>query len=440
MTLDAAEFARRRRHFMAAMAPQGAALFQAAPEATRSRDTQYPYRPDSDFYYLTGFAEPEAFLLLLPNRPQGECILFCRPRNKEREQWEGLRLGPEGALLQLQFDEAFDIHSLDDQLIALLDGRSHVYYPLGQYASLDERVMRSLNSLRAKARLGAKPPEHFVDSQALLHAQRLIKSPAEVRVMQQACSIAANAHVQAMRLCRPGLMEYQLEGHILQHFAQNGARFPAYNTIVGGGANACILHYINNDSPLEDGHLVLIDAGCEFQYYASDITRTFPVNGRFSPDQRALYDWVLKAQLAAIAEVAPGKPWQAPHTAAVRVLTEGLIALGLIDGPLDTAIEQGTYKPYYMHRTGHWLGMDVHDVGDYKQQGEWRLFEPGMVLTVEPGLYIAVDDTQVDARWRGIGIRIEDDVLVTAAGCQVLTEGVPKTCDAIEALMAQSAL
>ncbi|MEY4589826.1 MAG: hypothetical protein RL497_1902, partial [Pseudomonadota bacterium] len=298
------------------------------------------------------------------------------------------------------------------------------------------RVIGWVNHIRSKVRSGAVPPSEFIDLNHLLHALRLIKSPAEQDVMRASCELAARAHVRAMEFCKPGLFEYQLEAEIQHEFAMGGAPQVAYTSIVGGGANACVLHYISNNCVLQEGDLVLIDAGCEYQGYAADITRTFPVSGRFSPAQRALYDLVLDAQLAAIAEVKPGNHWNQPHEAAVRVLTAGLVRLGLLQGELDALIEAQAYRPFYMHRTGHWLGMDVHDVGDYKVDGQWRLFEAGMALTVEPGLYIAKNDTQVEEKWRGIGIRIEDDVLVTATGCEVLTDGVPKKAVAIEALMA----
>jgi len=436
MSLSQSEFNSRRQTLMAAMETDSIAIIPAAQEKIRSRDTHYGFRQDSDFLYLTGFNEPQAVLVLMPGRKQGEYVLFCRERNPEREIWDGFRYGPEGACSHFGADDAYPIDDIDDILPGLIEGRKRVYYALGQEPSFDSQVMGWVNHIRSKVRSGAVPPGEFIDLNHLLHNQRLIKSPAEQAVMAASCELAARAHVRAMRFCKPGLFEYQLEAEILHEFAMGGAPNPAYNTIVGGGANACVLHYINNNCALQDGDLVLIDAGCEYQGYAADITRTFPVGGRFSAEQRALYDLVLEAQAAAIAAVKPGNHWNQPHEAAVAVLTAGLLRLGLLQGELETLIEQGAYRPFYMHRTGHWLGMDVHDVGDYKQNGDWRRFEAGMVLTVEPGLYVGKDETSVAKKWRGIGIRIEDDVLVTPEGCQVLTIGVPKTSAAIEALMA----
>ena len=436
MPIAKAEFARRRKALMGLMPANSIAILPAAQEKSRSRDTDHHFRQDSDFYYLSGFAEPNAVLVLIPGREQGECVMFCRERDKTKEIWDGYRAGPEGATHQFGADDAFPIDDLDEILPGLIEGRERVYYAMGRDSAFDGRVMGWLNHIRAKVRTGAKPPGEFVDLNHFLHDLRLLKSAPEAKLMRDSCALAASAHVRAMLACKPGVFEYQLEAEILHSFGMGGARFAAYNTIVGGGANACILHYIENSQKLKDGDLVLIDAGCEYEYYAADITRTFPVNGVFSPAQKALYELVLRAQAAAIAQVFPGSHWNAPHDAAVRVLTEGLLALGLIDGELEAAIQNGLYKPYYMHRTGHWLGMDVHDVGDYKVDGQWRVLEPGMVLTVEPGLYISADDDAVDAKWRGIGIRIEDDVLVTKDGCEVLTEAAPKTVEAIEALMA----
>lgn len=436
MSIPQSEFCARRQALMAAMETDSIAIIPSAQEKTRSRDTHYSFRQDSDFYYLSGFNEPQAVLVLLPGRKQGEFVVFCRERNIEKEIWDGFRYGPEGVCASFGADDAYPIDDIDDILPGLIEGRKRVYYALGQEPSFDSQVMGWVNHIRSKVRSGAVPPGEFIDLNHLLHNLRLFKSPAEQAVMAASCELAARAHVRAMQVCKPGLFEYQLEAEILHEFAMGGAPSPAYNTIVGGGANACVLHYINNNCPLKDGDLVLIDAGCEYQGYAADITRTFPVSGRFSAEQRALYDLVLDAQLAAIEAVKPGNHWNQPHEAAVRVLTAGLVRLGLLQGELEALIEQQAYRPFYMHRTGHWLGLDVHDVGDYKVAGEWRLFEPGMVLTVEPGLYVGKDEQSVAKKWRGIGIRIEDDVLVTAHGNQVLTSGVPKTSAAIEALMA----
>ncbi|MCP8899963.1 Xaa-Pro aminopeptidase [Gilvimarinus xylanilyticus] len=439
MSISKAEFARRRKALMAVMEPNSIAIVPAAPERTRSRDTEYLYRQDSDFYYLSGFTEPEAVLVLIPEREHGEFVLFCRDRDPEREIWDGYRAGPDGACRDFGADDAFPVDDIDDILPGLLEGRERVYYAMGKDAGFDRQVMEWVNAIRAKVRSGATPPGEFMDLSHFLHDNRLYKSAAELRLMKEAGEISARAHSRAMAYCRPGVMEYQLEAEILHEFAMAGARHPAYSTIVGGGKNGCILHYVENSAPLKDGDLVLIDAGCEYQYYAADITRTFPVNGRFSEAQKALYDIVLQAQEAAFATLVPGAHWNEPHEASVRVITAGLLELGLLEGELDTLIEEGAYRRFYMHRIGHWLGMDVHDVGDYKVGGEWRVMEPGMVMTVEPGIYVAPDDETVAKKWRGIGIRIEDDVAITKEGYQVLTDAVPKTTADIEALMARAA-
>ncbi|MCK5790660.1 MAG: Xaa-Pro aminopeptidase [Ketobacter sp.] len=437
MSITKKEFAERRQQLMAMMEPNSIAIIPAAPLRTRSRDTEYPYRQDSDFFYLTGFAEPEAVLALVPGRKHGEFVMFCRERDRAMEIWNGYRAGPEGVVKQYGADDAFPIGDIDEILPGLLEGTDRVYYGMGKDKDFDRQVMEWVNTIRAKVRSGAHPPGEFIALDHLLHDMRLYKSKAEIRLMQQAADMSASAHTRAMEKCRPGMMEFQLEAEFLHEFGRHGSRFPAYSSIVGGGANACILHYVDNNSELKDGDLVLIDAGAEYQHYAADITRTFPVNGVFSPQQRALYDVVLKAQLAAIKQVKPGNHWNQPHEAAVKELTKGLVALGLLQGKVDELIASEAYRRFYMHRTGHWLGMDVHDVGDYKVGDAWRVLEPGMVLTVEPGLYIAPDEETVDPQWRGIGIRIEDDVLVTEKGRKVLTGKAPKSADEIEALMAK---
>jgi len=430
------EFARRRKELMAMIGKDAIAIVPAAPERTRSRDTLYPYRQDSDFHYLCGFPEPEAVLVLIPGRSQGQFILFCRERDRERETWDGYRAGPEGACEQYGADDAFPITDMDDILPGLLEGKSKVYSAIGKDKEFDQHLMEWVNSIRAKARTGAVPPGEFVDLDHLLHENRLFKKPAELKLMRKAAKISAEAHCRAMRASKPGLNEYQLQAEIEHTFAMEGASFPAYTSIVGGGDNACILHYVENNQPLNDGDLVLIDAGCEYQHYAADITRTFPVNGRFSPEQKAIYELVLKAQLAGIEAARAGNHWNAPHQATVEVITAGLVKLGLLKGGVKKLIAAGAHSEFYMHRAGHWLGMDVHDVGDYKVDGEWRLLEPGMVMTIEPGIYIAPDCKKVAKKWRGIGVRIEDDVAITRKGTEVLTADVPKTVAEIEALMA----
>jgi len=421
---------RRRREQLAQAMRSGVAVIPTAPERVRNRDSHFPYRFDSHFYYLTGFAEPEAVLVL----SSGKSILFCRERNPEREVWDGFRYGPERAKERFGFDEAHPIDALDDALPKLLENQSALFYPVGDDPEWDRRAMHWLNALRAKVRAGVSAPDRVQDVRTLIDDLRLVKDAHEQAVMRRAARIAAGAHRRAMQATRPGRSEYEIEAELLYEFRRNGAQFPAYSPIVAGGANACVLHYVSNDAPLRDGDLLLIDAGCELDGYASDLTRTFPVNGRFSGPQREVYDIVLAAQRAAIATVKPGASWIAPHDAAVRVLAQGMLDLKLVSGSLDAVLEKETYKRFYMHRTGHWLGLDVHDAGDYRRGGQWRLLAPGMTLTVEPGLYVrAADD--VPERLRNIGVRIEDDVLVTAPGCEILTAEAPKLAEDIEALM-----
>ncbi|MEF9897007.1 MAG: Xaa-Pro aminopeptidase [Pseudomonas sp.] len=430
------EYARRRKALMAQMEPNSIAILPAAAVAIRNRDVEHVYRQDSDFQYLSGFPEPEAVIALIPGREHGEYVLFCRERNPERELWDGLRAGQEGAVRDFGADDAFPITDIDDILPGLIEGRDRVYSAMGSNPEFDRHLMEWINVIRSKARLGAQPPNEFVALDHLLHDMRLYKSAAEVKVMREAAAISARAHVRAMQACRAGLREYSLEAELEYEFRKGGAKMPAYGSIVAAGRNSCILHYQENDALLKDGDLVLIDAGCEIDCYASDITRTFPVSGQFSPEQKAIYELVLKAQEAAFAVIAPGKHWNHAHEATVQVITEGLVALGLLKGSVEALIESEAYRAFYMHRAGHWLGMDVHDVGEYKVGGQWRVLEPGMALTVEPGIYIGADNQSVAKKWRGIGVRIEDDVVVTKQGCEILTSGVPKTVAEIEALMA----
>lgn len=434
--VSAKDFARRRKELMSLMAPNSIAVVPAAPEQVRSRDTHFPYRQDSDFLYLSGFEEPEAVLVLIPGRRQGQFILFCRERDRAREIWDGYRAGPEGACEKFAADDAFPINDIDEILPGLIEGRDRVYYAIGKDQHFDARLMEWVNNIRKRARAGASPPAEFVDLDHLLHELRLFKSATELKIMHKSGQIAARAHRRAMAVCKPGMFEYQLQAEIEHEFAMAGARHPAYGTIVGGGANGCILHYVENSAPLNAGDLVLIDAGCELDYYASDITRTFPVSGKFSPEQKAIYEIVLEAQLAAIKTAVAGNHWNEPHDTTVRIIVEGLVDLGLLKGSVEEIIEKGAYTDFYMHRAGHWLGMDVHDVGDYKVDQHWRLLEPGMVMTIEPGIYIAPDNARVAKKWRGIGIRIEDNVAITRKGTQVLTADAPKTIADIEALMA----
>ena len=430
------EFAARRARLMEMMEPNSIAIIPSAREIIRNNDTHFPFRQDSDFYYLTGLNEPDAVAVLIPGREHGAFVVFCRDRDPERELWDGYRAGPEGACKDYDADDAFPFDVLDEILPGLLEGRERVYYAMGRDSDFDRHVMDWVNAIRSKVRSGAIPPGEFLDLNHFLHELRLFKSASEIQLMQRAGEISAKAHRRAMAICKPGMMEYQLEAELLHGFARNGARFPAYPSIVGGGDNGCILHYVENRDMLREGDLVLIDAGCELDHYASDITRTFPINGKFSKEQKALYEVVLKAQLAAIDIIKPGIHWNEPHDITVRVITEGLVQLGLLKGKVSSLIKKGAYRDFYMHRAGHWLGMDVHDVGDYKCGGEWRMLEPGMVLTVEPGIYVSPNNKKVDKKWRGIGIRIEDDVVVTREGNQVLTSMVPKAVNDIEEWMA----
>jgi len=421
-----------RRARLAQAMQGGIAILPTAPERIRNRDTHYPYRFDSHFYYLSGFPEPEAVLVIVAGS-QPRSLLFCREKNEERETWDGFRFGPQGARARFGFDEAYPISELDAKVAALLGDQPALYYPVGADAEWDARAMGWLNAVRANARAGVGAPERVQDVRALIDEMRLVKDAHELDVMRRAAAISAVAHRRAIKAARPGRFEYELEAELLYEFRRGGAEFPAYWPIVAGGANACVLHYVSNNAMLRDGDLVLIDAGCELGGYASDITRCFPVGARFSAAQREVYELVLAAQAAAIAKVRAGNAWNEPHDAAVRVLAQGMLDLKLLSGSLDEVLEKETYKRFYMHRTGHWLGLDVHDAGDYKRAGKWRTLAPGMVLTVEPGLYVrAADD--VPERLRGIGVRIEDDVLVTEKGCEVITAATPKSIADIEAL------
>ncbi|TNF36469.1 MAG: Xaa-Pro aminopeptidase [Gammaproteobacteria bacterium] len=429
------EFAARRKRLLKQLAPNSLVIIPSAQELVRSRDTHFPFRQDSDFLYLSGFDEPESLLLLDTSKP-AQMTLFCRERDKAMEIWNGPRAGLEGAKRDHGASESFAIQELDKRMPGLLANRERVYLPLGADAAFDARLQSWLERVRSQSRAGVQAPTALEDVRKPLHEMRLFKSAAELKIMREAARISARAHIAAMQASKPGLHEYHLEAALQKVFLEHGSRFPAYGTIVGSGANACILHYINNTAALRDGDLVLIDAGCELQGYASDITRTFPVNGRFSDAQRALYALCLKAQLAAINSIRPGVSWNTPHDVTVKVITEGLVKLGLLKGKPKDLIKNGAYRDFYMHRAGHWLGLDVHDVGDYKVNGKWRPFEPGMVLTVEPGIYVSPTQRAVPKAFKGIGIRIEDDVVVTKTGCDVLTGDVPKTIDAIEGLMA----
>ena len=431
------EFEKRRRQLMRMVGQGGNVILPSAPVRTRSRDVEYNYRQDSDFYYMTGFAEPESVAVLVPGRANGEYLLFCRERDRKREQWDGLRAGQAGAVEHYGADDAFPIEDLDDILPGIMESCDRVYYTMGMYAEFDARIAEWVNTLRAKLSRGVHTPQEFVALDHLLHDMRLYKSRGEISAMRKSAKVAVEAHKRAMRITEPGLYEYEVEAEFIHEFRRNDA-WVSYSPIVAGGKNACILHYVENNVELKDGDLLLIDAGCELDYYASDITRTFPVNGRFSPEQRAVYEIVLEAQHAAIEKTVVGNHWNEPHDAAVRVITKGLKKLGLLQGSLPKLIKDGAYQPYYMHRTGHWIGMDVHDVGDYKVGDEWRMLETGMVTTVEPGIYIG-NSRKIPKAFRNISIRIEDDVAVTNKGPDVLSKGLVTDPDDIESLMSSSA-
>ncbi|MCW5605183.1 MAG: Xaa-Pro aminopeptidase [Burkholderiales bacterium] len=423
----------RRRALLARRMQNGVAIVPTAPERTRNRDAHYPYRFDSYFYYLTGFREPEAVLVVVAGTVP-RSILFCRDRDLEREVWDGFRHGPERAREVFGFDEAYPIARLDELVPGLLADQATLFCHLGADDAWDARVLRWMNEVRDRVRGGVAAPRTIEDVRTLLDEMRLIKDAEELTVMRHAAAISAGSHRRAMQATRPGRSEYEIEAELLYEFRRHGAQAPAYTPIVAGGANACVLHYVQNDGVLADGDLLLIDAGCELDGYASDITRTFPVNGRFTGPQKAIYELVLAAQAAAVVAVGPGNAWQQPHEAAVSVLAQGLIDLGLLSGSVDQALETESYKKFYMHRTGHWLGLDVHDAGDYRRDGRWRALEPGMVLTVEPGCYIRPGEG-VPEKFANIGVRIEDDVLVTENGREVLTAAAPKTVSDIESLM-----
>jgi Xaa-Pro aminopeptidase len=417
--MDRQEFARRRKQLMNMLEPGDIAILPTAPMKLRNRDVEYRYRPDSDFYYLTGFPEPEAVAVIKPGREHGEYVLFCRERDPEMEMWNGLRAGQEGACDEYGADDSFPLSDIDDILPGLLENTERVFYTMGCDRDFDQRLIEWVNRLKKKTRSGVHAPGEFVGLDHIVHEMRLIKSAAEIRVMKKAAKISAKAHKIAEKACKPGINEREIEAVIRYEFMKNSTS-EAYPSIVAGGTNGCILHYIENNQVLKDGDLLLIDAGCELDCYASDISRTFPVNGEFSKEQRAIYDIVAAAQDAAIEQVQPGNHWNEPHEAAVRVITEGLVDIGLLKGKVANLVKKEAYREFYMHRTGHWLGMDVHDVGEYKLGDEWRILEPGMVMTVEPGLYIS-PDSKAPKKWRGIGIRIEDDVHVTSKGHAVLS-------------------
>ncbi|MGE8648968.1 MAG: Xaa-Pro aminopeptidase [Acinetobacter sp.] len=438
--LTQADFQERRDILAGEMGLRSIAIIATSPVALRNRDADYKYRADSSFFYLTGFAEPEAVAVIetFDTEEEGYTYsLFCRERDREMEIWNGYRAGVDGAVDDYEADEAYAIDLLDEEILTKLQNKDKLFYRIGHNAEFDARVAKWIATASGESRRGTSAPAQIMQLDRIVDEMRLHKDENEIELMQLASDISAEAHTLAMQKVRPGMMEYALEAELNYVFGKNGC-VPSYNSIVGGGENACILHYVENDKELKDGDLVLIDAACEYQFYASDITRTFPVNGKFSPEQKALYNVVLDAQIAAINAVQIGNSYKEPHNVAVRILVQGLLDLGIMQGEIDEIIQTESFRQFYMHGTGHWLGMDVHDVGTYKANGEWRAYEEGMVVTVEPGLYIAPDDETVDVKWRGIGLRIEDDVVATKNGPLVLTAKVVKTVEDIEALMAKA--
>ncbi|MBH2029627.1 MAG: Xaa-Pro aminopeptidase [Moraxellaceae bacterium] len=439
MKLTQADFKQRRDLLAKKIGSNGIAIIATRAEMYRNRDADYKYRADSSFYYLTGFAEPEA-VAVIETFAEGEDYsysLFCRERDREMEIWNGYRAGVDGAVEIYDADEAYAIDLLDEEIIDKLLNKRRLYHRIGQNAEFDARVSQWIQEADGQQRRGGAAPAELIQLDRIVDEMRLKKSAQEIELMQIASNISAEAHTSAMQTVQPNMMEYALEAELNYIFGKNGC-VPAYNSIVGGGENACILHYVENNKPLKDGDLVLIDAACEYEFYASDITRTFPVNGKFSPEQKALYNIVLDAQLAAIDATRIGNHYKYPHEVAVKILTQGLVDLGLLSGNVGELVESEAFRQFFMHGTGHWLGMDVHDVGAYKIGEDWRAYEAGMVVTVEPGLYVAPDDETVDAKWRGIGIRIEDDIVVTENGPLVLTKNVVKTVEEIESLMARA--
>ena len=433
MSINSKEFSSRRQQLIAKMG-DGIAIVPTAPEVIRNRDSHYPYRFDSHFYYLTGFKEPESMLVLIAGK-ENKSILFCRDKDMEREIWDGFRYGPEAAKTEFGFDETYSISKLDDMLPKLMGNQSKLFYSLGASSDWDVKVTGWLNKVKDLARTGVSAPESIVDVRQLIDVQRLLKTTYEIDLMRRSANIATGAHNRAIKFAKPNMCEYEVEAEFLHEFYRNGAQSPAYTSIVAGGANACTLHYNANNCVLNNGDLLLIDAGCELDGYASDITRTFPVNGQFSPAQKDLYELVLASQFAAIDVAKPGKHWNAPHEAALDVLVQGFIDFKLCTGTKEEVLENGSYRQFYMHRTGHWLGLDVHDAGEYKDKaGNWALLEAGNTLTVEPGCYVRPADNVPEHFWN-IGIRIEDDVLITKTGNEVLTKNAIKTVADIEALM-----
>ena len=425
-------FLERRSQLAEKVLEDSAIIISSASVKSRISDTDYAYRQDSNFYYLSGYEEPESLLLIRPNHDKEKFVMFCRERDPLREQWDGFRTGQEGVIEEYGADAAHSINAIDQMMPSLLDGVKNIYFSMSAPCGVDLKISDWIEDIRKNTRAGAEPPQNLLSLDSILHEMRLIKESDEMDLMKKAANITTEAHIRAMQSVRPGMYEYQLEAEYLYAFNKNGARSPAYNSIVGGGNNSCILHYVENNAELQDGDLVLVDAGCEYQYYASDVTRTFPVNGKFSPEQREIYSIVLEAHKQSMEQAKPGNKWNLMHEKSVEVIVEGLLSIGLLQGSRDEIIDKGEYSKFYMHRIGHWLGMDVHDVGSYKQDGDWRPLEEGMVMTVEPGIYILDSMEGVDDKWKGIGVRIEDDIAITDSGFEILTPDVPRTIEEVE--------
>ena len=425
-------FSERRSNLAHKVLDDSAIIIASASVKSRISDTDYAYRQDSNFYYLSGYEEPESLILIRPNHDNEKFIIFCRDRDPLREQWDGFRTGQEGAISEYGADASYSINSVDQLMPELLKGSKNIYFSMSSPCGIDSKINHWIEDIRKNMRAGAEPPENLLSLDSILHEMRLIKEDDELDIMKYAADITTEAHIRAMQAVTPGMFEYQLEAEYLYAFNKNGARSPAYNSIVGGGNNSCILHYVENNAELKDGDLVLVDAGCEYQYYASDVTRTFPVNGKFSPEQKEIYTIVLEAHKQSIEQAQPGNKWNLMHEKSVEVLVEGLLSIGLLNGSKEENIEKGLYSKFYMHRIGHWLGMDVHDVGVYKKDGDWRELEKGMVMTIEPGIYILDSLEDVDDKWKGIGVRIEDNIVINDSGNEFLTPDVPRTIEEVE--------
>tara|TARA_Y100000766_G_scaffold55217_1_gene44827 strand:- start:2101 stop:3405 length:1305 start_codon:yes stop_codon:yes gene_type:complete len=425
-------FLSRRSGLSKKVLEDSAIIVGSAKVKSRVSDTDYAYRQDSNFFYLSGYEEPESLLLIRPNKENEEFVIFCRDRDPLREQWDGFRTGQEGVIENYGADRAYSINSIDQLMPGLLEGIKNIYFSMSSPCGVDKKISKWVEDIRKNTRAGAEPPQNLLSLDLLLHEMRLIKEDYELKIMKEAASITTEAHIRAMKAVTPGMYEYQLEAEYLYAFNKNGARSAAYNSIVGGGNNSCILHYVENNAELKDGDLVLVDAGCEYQYYASDVTRTFPVNGKFSPEQKEIYSIVLEAHKQSMEQAKPGNKWNLMHEKSIEVIVEGLLSIGLLSGSKEEIIEKGDYSKFYMHRIGHWLGMDVHDVGSYKTDGDWRQLEKGMVLTIEPGIYILDSLDGIDDKWKGIGVRIEDDIVITDKDFEILTPDIPRTIEEVE--------